>query len=66
LKGIFIPAGRGKNNFVDVRDLGEVATLALGSNEHLNRPSELTGSTAHRLLRNCCYPEPYPGPHNPV
>ncbi len=44
---IFIPAGRGKTNFVDVRDLGEVAALTLSSNEHLNRAYELTGSTAH-------------------
>jgi uncharacterized protein YbjT (DUF2867 family) len=45
--GIFISTGQGKNNSVDVRDSGEVTALTLSSNEHLNRPYELTGSTAH-------------------
>jgi uncharacterized protein YbjT (DUF2867 family) len=44
--GIFISTGRGKTIFVDVRDSGEVTALTLSSNEHLNRPYELTGSTA--------------------
>lgn len=44
---IFIPAGKGKTNFVDVRDIGEVAAIALSSNNHLNKAYELTGSTAY-------------------
>ncbi len=47
LSEIFIPAGQGKTNFVDVRDLGEIAALALSSDNHLNQAYELTGSTAY-------------------
>lgn len=45
---IFVPAGYGRTSFVDVRDIGAVATLALTSttNEYLNRGYELTGSEA--------------------
>ena len=45
---IFIPAGNGRTSFVDVRDIGAVAALALTSStgEYLNRGYELTGSEA--------------------
>lgn len=45
---LFIPAGNGRTSFVDVRDIGAVASLVLTSpgNEHLNRGYELTGSEA--------------------
>jgi uncharacterized protein YbjT (DUF2867 family) len=44
---IFIPAGRGKTNFVDVRDVGEAAARVLSGGNHLNRAYELTGATAY-------------------
>lgn len=40
---IFIPAGKGKTNFVDVRDIAEVAAKVLTNDEHLNKAYELTG-----------------------
>ena len=45
---LFIPAGNGRTSFVDVRDIGAVASLVLTSTsrEHLNRGYELTGSEA--------------------
>lgn len=45
---IFIPAGNGRTSFVDVRDIGAVASLTLTSStsEHLHRGYELTGSEA--------------------
>lgn len=43
---IFVPAGNGRTSFVDVRDIGAVAALALTTSEHLNRGYELTGSEA--------------------
>lgn len=45
---IFIPAGNGRTSFVDVRDIGAVAALALTSHttDFVNRSFELTGSEA--------------------
>jgi uncharacterized protein YbjT (DUF2867 family) len=43
---LFIPAGRGKTSFVDVRDLAEVATLALTDASHRGKAYTLTGSEA--------------------
>ena len=41
---LFVPAGRGRVTFVDVRDVAEVATLAFGSPEqHDERAYKLTG-----------------------
>lgn len=44
---IFVPAGKGKTNFVDVRDIGEVAALVLQGEDHLHKAYELTGSRAY-------------------
>jgi uncharacterized protein YbjT (DUF2867 family) len=44
---LFIPAGHGKTNFVDVRDVGEAAAWVLAGENHLNRAYELTGTTAY-------------------
>ncbi len=41
---IFLPAGRGKTSFIDVRDIAAVATIALLEREHRNQAYELTGS----------------------
>ncbi len=44
---IFIPAGQGRTNFVDVQDIGEVAALALlNPDQHHNQAYTLTGPAA--------------------
>jgi hypothetical protein len=43
---LFVPAGRAKTSFVDVRDIGAVASLVLSEEGHLNRAYTLTGSQA--------------------
>ncbi|WP_266363965.1 SDR family oxidoreductase [Tellurirhabdus rosea] len=43
---IFVPAGNGRTAFIDVRDIAEVAALALATDDHLNQAYELTGSEA--------------------
>ena len=43
---IYIPAGNGKTNFIDVRDIAEVAFLALTERGHINKAYELTGKKA--------------------
>jgi len=40
---IFIPAGQGKTNFIDVRDIAEVAAMTLTGKGHENKAYELTG-----------------------
>ncbi len=41
---IFVPAGKGKTSFVDVRDIAEAAFRSLSTVQHLNKSLELTGS----------------------
>jgi hypothetical protein len=43
---LFVPAGRAKTSFIDVRDIGAVAGTALAENGHTNRAYTLTGSEA--------------------
>ena len=43
---IFIPAGNGKTNFIDVRDIAKVAFLTLTEKGHINKAYELTGKNA--------------------
>ena len=43
---IFVPAGRGKTSFIDVRDIAAVAVKALTEEGHENRAYELTGLDA--------------------
>ncbi len=45
---IFVPAGNGKTNFVDVADVGEVAAKVLLAPNHLGQAYELTGNEAYR------------------
>lgn len=40
---IYIPAGKGKTNFIDVRDIAEVASLVLTEKNHKNKAYEITG-----------------------
>lgn len=44
---IFVPAGDGKTNFVDVRDIRKVAALVLQGEAHVNKAYEITGSRAY-------------------
>jgi uncharacterized protein YbjT (DUF2867 family) len=45
---IFVPAGKGKTNFVDVRDIGEAAAHILANPEaHKGQAYDLTGSTSY-------------------
>ena len=41
---IFVPAGRGKTNFIDVRDIGDVAAKVLLEAGHEGKSYELTGA----------------------
>lgn len=44
---IYVPAGHGRTSFIDVRDIAEVAALALAHPDaHRNQAYELTGSEA--------------------
>ena len=43
---IFVPAGSGKTSFVDARDIGEAAAVALTEPGHANRAYDLTGPEA--------------------
>ncbi len=44
---IYVPAGNGKTSFIDARDIGEVAAMALGEPDaHRNKAYPLTGSEA--------------------
>ncbi len=45
-QAIWVPAGRGKTSFIDVRDIAAVAALALTENDHTNQAYALTGSEA--------------------
>ena len=40
---IFLPAGKGKTAFVDVRDIGAVAALVLGQDGHVGKAYTLSG-----------------------
>lgn len=43
---LWVPAGKGKTSFIDVRDIAAVAVLALTENGHTNQAYALTGSEA--------------------
>lgn len=66
---IFLPAGKGKTSFIDVRDIAEVATMSLTEDGHQNKAYSLTGKEAldyydvaeifsHTLKRNIKYTKP--------
>jgi len=42
-KRIFVPAGKGKTNFIDVRDIGEFAAKVLSENGHTGKAYNLFG-----------------------
>ena len=43
---VFVPAGGGRTNFIDVADIAEAAAVVLTEHGHLGRAYELTGSQA--------------------
>ncbi len=43
---IYVPAGKGKTSFIDVRDIGEVGARCLTEDGHENKAYTLTGSEA--------------------
>ena len=43
---IFVPVGNAKTSFIDTRDIGAVAALALTQEGHANKKYDLTGSEA--------------------
>lgn len=44
---LFLPAGKGKTNFIDVRDIADAAAVVLTEEGHINRAYELTGSDSY-------------------
>ena len=42
-KEIFIPAGKGKTNFIDIRDIAAAARKVILEDDHINKAYELTG-----------------------
>jgi nucleoside-diphosphate-sugar epimerase len=44
---IFVPAGNGKTNFIDVRDIGEAIAQLLLDDAFLNRAFTLTGEVSY-------------------
>ena len=40
---IYIPAGQGKTNFIDIRDIAEVAKRVIIEGDHINKAYELAG-----------------------
>lgn len=44
---IFVPAGKGSINYIDVKDIGEIAALVLTENGHTDKAYELTGKKAY-------------------
>jgi uncharacterized protein YbjT (DUF2867 family) len=43
---VFVPAGKGKTSFIDVRDIADVAVMALTEPGHENKAYPLTGAVA--------------------
>jgi uncharacterized protein YbjT (DUF2867 family) len=43
---IYIPAGNGRTSLIDAVDIGEIAAMALATDNHLNQAYELTGTEA--------------------
>jgi len=45
-QAIYVPAGKGKTSFVDIRDITEVAALSFTCDQYLNKAYSLTGGEA--------------------
>ncbi len=66
---VYVPAGRGRTNFIDVADIGEAAAVVLTTTGHDRKAYELTGSealtyeqVAEALSKACDRPITYPRP----
>ncbi len=66
---VFVPAGRGKTNFIDAADVAEAAAVVLSTPNHLGTAYELTGSealtyaeVAEALSQACGREITYPNP----
>jgi uncharacterized protein YbjT (DUF2867 family) len=46
-KMVFVPTGKGKTNFIDVRDIGEVMALMFFDNKHQNQAYTITGDRSY-------------------
>jgi len=44
---IIVPAGKGKTNFIDVRDIAEAAVAVVGKREHINKAYTITGAESY-------------------
>ncbi|THB62584.1 MAG: NAD-dependent epimerase/dehydratase family protein [Spirochaetaceae bacterium] len=44
---IFVPAGKGKTNFIDVRDIGKIITLMFFDSKHINKAYTITGDRSY-------------------
>lgn len=44
---LFVPAGDGRTNFIDARDIAEAAAISLTESGHVGRAYELTGTEAY-------------------
>ncbi|MEZ0077400.1 hypothetical protein [Planotetraspora sp. GP83] len=51
---IMVPAGRGRTSFLDVRDVADVAALALSQDGHAGRAYTPTGSVALTYISSDC------------
>jgi nucleoside-diphosphate-sugar epimerase len=54
-KMLFVPAGKGKTNFIDVRDIGEITALMFLNEKHLNKAYTVTGerSVSYQEVADC-------------
>lgn len=46
-KMVFVPSGEGKTNFIDARDIGEIAAKLLLSDEHIEKAYTITGEQSY-------------------
>lgn len=44
---LFVPAGKGKTNFIDVRDIGEIAARLFTDETHIGRAYTITGEKSY-------------------
>jgi uncharacterized protein YbjT (DUF2867 family) len=46
-KRVFVPTGKGRTNFIDVRDIGEIMALMFLDERHLNHAYTITGERSY-------------------
>ena len=50
---IFLPAGKGKASFIDVRDISAIADKVFNLDGYKNKAYSLTGSEAYKDYKEC-------------